>query len=352
MSTKQLLKKVADRTTEQKYRDTDMNYYIWDWQNGVGMYGLIKTYEATGDKRYLQFVKEWVDYHIDKGLPKKTINTVIPFTSVLELYKATGHEPYRWICEDAADFCMCRAKRANEGALEHTVLATEFDSQIWADTLFMGAIFLARWGKFIGDDMYIYEAIRQLLLHYKYLVDPSNGLMFHAYNCNLRNHMSAVHWGRANGWAVLSSVEILDMIPNYIKEKDSIIENLNNQVRALLKYCSENGMWHTVLDCPETYLEATISAAMYCGMYRGIRSGYLSKDLAEPCTKVFEGLVRNITPDGLVMNTSGGTPVMDSAEAYNNIPCVMSYYGQGLTMMALSASLKRENEHIFGYSDN
>jgi unsaturated rhamnogalacturonyl hydrolase len=341
MDMKQLLVSVADKTIEHQYRETDMNYHIWDWQEGVGMYGLMKTCEVTGDSRYLNFVKEWVDYHIDKGLPKKSINTVIPFTSVLELYKATGHKPYRWLCEETAHFCMCQAKRANEGVLEHTVLAAEFESQIWADTLFMGTVFLARWGKFTGEDMYIYEAIRQLNLHYKYLTDPSNGLMFHAYNCKLRSHMSAIHWGRANGWAVLSSVEILDMIPDYIIEKEIAVDNLNKHVAAIMKYCNENGMWHTVLDRPETNPETTVGAALYSGVFRGIHAGYLSGCFLEQCSMALQGLIKNIGPDGQVLNASGGTPVMNSAEAYNNIPCVMSYYGQGLALMALSAMLKQ-----------
>ncbi len=340
MDENRLLIKVADKTIEHQYRDTDMNYHIWDWQEGVGMYGLMKAWEVTGESRYLNFVKEWVDYHIGKGLPPKKINTVIPFTSVLELYKATGHKPYRWLCEDTARFCMCQAKRANEGALEHTVLATDFESQIWADTLFMGAIFLARWGQFTGEEMYIYEAIRQLDLHYKYLTDPSNGLMFHAYNCKLRNHMSAVHWGRANGWAVLSSVEILDMIPEYMNEKELVLDHLNKHVKAMMKYCDEKGLWHTVIDCPETYLETTVGAALYSGIQRGIRAGYVPGDYSDKCSLILEGLVQNIARDGQVLNTSGGTPVMDSVEAYNKIPCVMSYYGQGLTLMALSEAIR------------
>ena len=337
MEIRQLLDKVAQKTMEQRYNDSDMNYYIWDWQEGVGMYGLIKAYQATGDKRYLNFVKEWVDYHLDKGLPEKSVNTTIHFVSVLELYKETGEQRYRWLCEEMAKFCMCKAKRANEGALEHTVLDIRFESQIWADTLFMGAIFLARWGSFTGDDMYINEAVRQILLHYKYLLDPQTGLIFHGYNCMLGNHMSAVRWGRANGWAVLSCVEILDMIPDYFEEKGTILKLLNDHADSMLKYCNENGMWHTVLDCPDTYEETTVGAALCGALHRAVRSGYLPDRYMEQNQLILRGLTGNIAEDGKVLNASGGTAVKKSIEEYNKVPCVMSYYGQGLALMSLSA---------------
>ena len=41
-------------------------------------------------------------------------------------------------------------------------------------------------------------------------------------------------------------------------------------------------------------------------------------------------------PDGEALGTSAGTPVMASVEEYGRIPCAMSYYGQGLMLMALS----------------
>ncbi len=45
-----------------------------------------------------------------------------------------------------------------------------------------------------------------------------------------------------------------------------------------------------------------------------------------------------IEADGTV-GVSGGTPVMPSIEAYQEIPCYPSLYGQGLTLILLSLAL-------------
>ena len=46
-------------------------------------------------------------------------------------------------------------------------------------------------------------------------------------------------------------------------------------------------------------------------------------------------LHEHIAQDGTVEQASGGTPVMYSTQEYNAIPCVMSYYGQGIAALAL-----------------
>lgn len=96
------------------------------------------------------------------------------------------------MCKQYADYCIAEAPRTNEGAFEHTVLANKWKQQIWADTLFMGALFLAKWGAFVKEDHYIKEAARQMQLHYKYLIDPEDGLMYHGYDCVAVNHMSVI----------------------------------------------------------------------------------------------------------------------------------------------------------------
>lgn len=154
----------------EKYNRIDMRYDAFDWQNGVGFFGLIEASRVLKDDRYLEFIKEWVEFHIQKGLPAYTVNSTIPYYAILQLYKKYGDDKYYALCDRAAKYIMAEGIRADEGALEHTVLESRNASQIWADTTFMAGIFLAEWGKFTGNIMYLNEAARQILLHYKYLI--------------------------------------------------------------------------------------------------------------------------------------------------------------------------------------
>lgn len=330
-----LLRNVVSKTICEKYETLDMKYHLWDWQEGVGMYGIYKAYQYTKDSSYIKFLIDWIEEIKDQALLNKNINTTAPMLTVLELYKLTGKPEYKMLCENMASYCMAEASRTVEGTLAHTVIGKAFANQIWADTLFMGALFLAKWGQYTGDMMYLKEASRQLILHYKYLIDPKTSLMFHGYDAEKKNHLSSVLWGRANGWGVISSVEILDTLPDYFEEKKIITMNLQEHVLAIVKYQNNNGSWNTVLNDKKSYEETTAIATFYYGIKKGLQKGYVKGNFEVNCELAYKALLNYIKEDGEVLGTSGGTPIMKTAEEYNQIPCVMSYYGQGLTMMAL-----------------
>ena len=320
----------------KKYKSIDMSYNAFDWQNGVGFFGLIEAGKVLKDEKYIEFIKEWTEYHIKKGLPPITVNSTIPYYGILGLYKRYGTPEYYGLCDSAAKFIMSEGKRADEGTLEHTVLDGDNPSQIWADTVFMGGIFLAEWGKFTGNIMYLNEAARQILLHYKYLTDKETGLMFHAYSCFNRDNLSRVRWGRANGWGIVSCVEILDRIPGYHKDRDKIKENLKKHIDSMLAYQAEDGGFCTVMNNPATYSETTITCCVYYAIKKALSKGYIDGDYEDVLEKAKNYIISKIASDGEVTGTSAGTPVMASDEEYNKIPCAMSYYGQGLALMALS----------------
>lgn len=332
------LNRAIDFTLKDNYTNYNFSFDVWDWSEGVGMYALMRAYDKLGDEKIVKFVKRYVDHHFKKGLCDRTVNGTAPFNAILDLYKLYGNLEYRSQCEEQARFVMAQARRADEGMFEHTMHGDTYAGQVWADTLFMCAIFLARYGQFTGNEMYLREAARQLILHYKYLINQETGLMFHGYNCKTRSNMSAVHWGRANGWAVVSSIEILDLLPSYFKEREKIIENLNAHLSAIARY-ADNGRWHTVLDHPETYLETTAGACFCFGMTAGVKRGYIKDDYAMLSEQALAALIDHIDPSGEVTEGSGGTPIQDSVAGYNEIEFEKTFWAQGLTILALLENL-------------
>lgn len=326
----------------KEFEHIDMSYELFEWQNGVGFYASIQAGKILEDSKYIEFIKDWVDFHLEKGLPDPSINSTVPFLSILEIYKHTGEKRYYELCEERAKYCLAIAPRADEGAFEHTVLEKthKFTQQIWADTLFMGALFLAKWGVFTQEPMYLHEAIRQFALHYKYLTDPETGLLFHGYSCIGRNNLSAVRWGRANGWALMASVELLDLIPDTYVEKEQILSLYRRHIHAVLSYQNSDGSFHTVLDQRKTYKETTIVSALVFSLQRAMKHNYLDRSYAPACNLALSYLMRQINDSGTVQGCSGGTPVMSGIDEYNKIPCVMSYYGQGMAIMALYAEME------------
>lgn len=100
--------------------------------------------------------------------------------------------------------------RTREGALEHTVTeAVEFPEQVWADTVYMAVLFLARLAGLTGDQELAAAAVQQTLQHLRLLQDPATGLLFHGWNSRAGSHMSAARWARANAWVALAVPDIV-----------------------------------------------------------------------------------------------------------------------------------------------
>ena len=161
--------KVAERTMNM-----DMT---WDWPCGVAYYGITEAYEATGNKKYLDMVKERVDELISLGLPDFTVNNCAMGHVLLTLYKETGDETYKKIIDDKLDYLTNHALRFGDHVLQHTVSANnDFPEQCWADTMFMAAFFMLRAGVMFERPELVEDALNQWYRHIQYLQNERTGL--------------------------------------------------------------------------------------------------------------------------------------------------------------------------------
>lgn len=332
------------------YQYLDMMYDVWDWQAGVGMYALLEAGKVLQTDRYLSYVREWVEYHRQKGLPANTVNTTAPYLCVLELYRQTREGCYYEMCRERAEYLLKEAPRIGCGALQHTVIGVDvsFRNQAWADTLFVAVLFLARWGRLTGDKSCEEEAVRQFVLHESCLLDQESGLICHGYNDTDGSCMSAVHWGRANAWFLLSASMIFEELSERSAGRQRLQKSLVRHLKAMQRFQEPDGSFHTVLDHPETYRETTAACGFYTALRRALDRGWLEKSWERTERLTLDCLMKQIAEDGSVTGTSGGTPLMISVEEYCRIPCVMSYYGQGLMLLALCAAGQEEKRNEEG----
>ena len=266
---------------------------------------------------------------------------------LLTLYGATKDERYREILFSKLDYIRHEALRFGDHVLQHTVSANnDFPEQAWADTLFMAAYLLLRAGVAFEDPEMVDDALNQFYWHIHYLQDPATGLWFHGYNNITKDHMSGIHWGRANAWAAYTMSQVGAVLPKaylYPKFMD-IAGSLNEQLSALKLLQTEDGLWRTVVDDPESYEEISASAGIAAAMIaRGnpLHLKYIQKSIG--------GILKNISPDGRVLNVSGGTAVMDDIEGYRGISRDwIQGWGQGLALAFLSLLLVSGNKEADG----
>jgi len=325
----------AIRTVVERTMRMDMT---WDWPCGVAYYGICQAYEATKEQRYLDLVRERVDEYLEIGLPTWTVNTCSMGHCCLSLYQHTGEKKYLDVVMSKVDYLRNSALRFGDSVLQHTVSANnDFPEQAWADTLFMAAFFLLRVGVELKDEALIDDALNQYYWHIKYLQDPATGLYYHGYNNITKDHMSGFYWGRANAWAAYTMSQVGVRLPEaylYPKFLD-VVGSLNEQLAALKLCQTENGLWRTILDDPESYEEISASCGIAAAMVakgNPLHIKYINKAIP--------GVLANISPDGRVMNVSGGTAVMKDRDGYRNISRDwIQGWGQGLALTFLAGVL-------------
>ena len=242
----------------------------WNWQCGVAYYGICRAYEATKKQEYIDLLKNRIDEYIELGLPEKwTVNSCAMGHCLITLYDLTGEEKYRNLIMSKIDYLRHEALRFGDHVLQHTVSAkNDFPEQCWADTLFMAAYLMLRVGVKEKDEELINDALNQYYWHIQYLQNKDTGLWYHGYNNLTKDHMSAVHWGRANAWAAYTMSRVGDILPEsylYPQYMD-VSGSLDELLTALKYYQTEQGLWRTVLDDEESYEEVSASCGIAAAM--------------------------------------------------------------------------------------
>lgn len=329
----QFLKGMTDLNTKGQ----ELNKYrLWEWTQGVGLYGYYKLYKFTGNKRYLDSLVRYYDERLAEGLPGKNVNTVAPMLAMAFLYEETGNKAYLPHILEWAQWIYEEMPRTLEGGFQHVTSDSINEQELWDDTLVMTVMFLAKAGILLDWQDYVEEAIRQFLLHTKYLADRETGLWFHGWTFNGRHHFAEALWGRGNSWITIGFPDFIELLPGNEGVKAFLRETLATQIEALARCQHESGMWHTLLDDPDSYLEASATAGFCYGILKSVRCGYVEEKYLETGLRALEALLSNLDPDGTLQNVSYGTPMgRESKDFYKGIRLSPMPYGQAMASLAL-----------------
>lgn len=333
MENKELIKQQLDLVVK---RTMEMDF-AWDWPAGVAFYGICKAWEALGDEAYISYLANWVDECMERGLPHYTVNAVSIGHTLITLHDATGEEKYLNIAKEMAEFLSHDAIRFGDGVFQHTVSQNyNFKEQAWADTLFMAAYFLLRMGIKVDNESYIQDGLKQYYWHEEYLQDMKTNLYYHGWDNISGNNMSSIYWARANAWASVTMAEALKLIDAFNPYFMNISGSLRDQLAALVRLQSDNGLWHTIVNDPTSYEELSASAGIATGII-GYEKVLGENIYREYINKAIDGVLTNITEEGTVINVSAGTAVMHDAEGYKKVPKKrIQGWGQGLVLAFLS----------------
>ncbi|HWT75855.1 MAG TPA: glycoside hydrolase family 88 protein [Mobilitalea sp.] len=316
--------------------DDIRKYQLWEWTQGVGLFGLWKYYEATGEQQYLDMLIKYYDERLEQGLPSKNINTCAPMLPLSYLAEYTKNKEYLSVCEEWAQWIMNELPRTKEGGFQHITSDTLNDQELWDDTLVMTVLFLANYGRIMNKQAYIEEAKYQFLIHIKYLTDRKTGLWFHGWTFNGNHNFTQALWGRGNCWITIAIPEFLNLIPCEYSIRRFLLEALKAQVEALKCYQEDNGMWHTLLDDNTSYVETSATCGFAYGILRAVHLGFIDSSFKECAYKALTPVLGYIEDNGIVNQVSYGTAMgRTTKQFYKDIAIKSMPYGQALSILFL-----------------
>ncbi|WP_310534143.1 glycoside hydrolase family 88 protein [Novosphingobium sp.] len=318
----------------------------WEWTHGVGLFGMWRYYEQSRDEKALSVIRQWFADRFAEGETTKNINTVSPFLTLAYLHEMAPDASNLPRFDEWMEWLMAPVgglPKTEDGGFQHIVYNDENPGEMWDDTLMMSVLPLAKIGLLLNRPAYVEEAKRQFLVHIKYLFDRKTGLWYHGWTFEGRHNFAEALWARGNCWVTIAIPEILEMLD--LPEDDAfrifLIDTLAAQVRTLAATQHENGLWHTLVVDPTSYLEASATAGFAYGILKAVRLGYLPANYEAVGRRAVLGVLANIDDAGELQQVSFGTAMGDTLQFYKDIALTSMPYGQSLAICALAEYMRR-----------
>jgi unsaturated rhamnogalacturonyl hydrolase len=329
--------KFLENMKEHNLAGDDINRYkFWEWTQGVGLFGLWKLYGNRGKEEYLDILKEYYDRQLEVGFPALNVNTVTPYLAMSYLAEYTGEKKYMEPCVAAAHEIMEHFPRTEEGGFQHKTSDSLNDQELWDDTLYMTVLFLTNMARILKDEAMMKEAEHQFVLHKKYLMDEKTGLWYHGFTFLGHHNFAGAFWGRGNSWITMVIPEFLSIREKQDELTAMLVKTLNRQIDALSSYQEGNGMWHTLVDDPTSYEEASATCGFAYGITKGIRDGIVPREKKNMADLAMKAILGHIDENGVVGQVSYGTPMgRETKQFYKDIPLKSMPYGQAMAMLFL-----------------
>jgi len=339
------------------------------YESGVMYSGILRAYQATGDARYRTYVNTRLTglarmaAHMRANYPTATFATY-PTSTSGSLY-SLRRMLFPQSLDDSGSMCfaMARAHRAGIGngslrpwmdnyldwvstrqfRLSDRTLARNqpMPNSVWLDDLYMSVPCLTQMAVITGDSRYFDDAAKQILSFYARMHVQQTNLWMHGWVQEMSPH-PAFHWGRANGWALMAMAELLTEMPKDHPKRAAVRSIFVQQATALRRFQAPSGLWHQLLDRPDSYEETSASAMYVYAIARGIRYGWLSNTTFRPVVlRGWNGLTTKVNSIGQVEGTCVGTGLGWDDTFYLNRPTsVDAAHGYGPVFLAGSEIIK------------
>ena len=339
-----------DTNTIVKQGDFRLTSYEW----GVTYSAMQRAFETTGDQQYADYVKTRFDF-LAKWIPavkqkfsieyirqKRFLNQPIDphalddagavCASMIKAQRSGLNKNLRPVIDNLINYVAKKEYRLKDGTLARMRPQA---NTLWLDDLYMGVPAISQMGKLTGDIKYFDDAVNQVKLFSKRMFNKEKGLYMHGWVESMQTHPE-FRWARANGWALLTKVELLDVLPENHPGRSFVLQQLKDHINGLLRYQDGTGFWHQLLDRNDSYLETSATAIYaYCIAHAANKGWIDPMTYAPAAILAWNAVTTKVNAQGQVEGTCVGTGMaFDPAFYYHRPVNVYAAHGYGPVILA------------------
>jgi len=177
----------------------------------------------------------------------------------------TGDPQMQQAARGLLEFVLKKAPRAADGTCYHVFNAPE----MWSDSFYTTPPFLAATGHYD-------EAILQIEGLRKRLWSPEKKLLSHIWDDGRQQFKHKAFWGVGNGWAAAGITRVIAAAPaGREAERQRLSAFLKELLDGCLAHQRPDGLFHDVVDRPESFVETNLGQMLAFSIYTGASGGWL-----------------------------------------------------------------------------
>jgi unsaturated rhamnogalacturonyl hydrolase len=337
----------------------------YEW--GVTYAGMLLATEATGKKEYAAYANNRIKLIADLAENQKTenlkdspIHTVLQpralddagalCAAFIKAKKGGLNANVDPVINNFIKFITEKEHRLKDGTLARN---RPQDNSLWLDDMFMSVPALAQMGSYTGDVKYFDDAVKQVNQFSERMFNSQKGLYMHGWVESMQVHPQ-FHWARANGWAVMAMVELLEVLPKNHPGYPQVLAQLQKHIAGLLQYQDGTGFWHQLIDRNDTYLETSATAIYTYAIARAINRGYVDKLAYTPAVVLaWNAVASKVNAKGQVEGTCVGTGMgFDPAFYYYRPVNLYAAHGYGPVLLAGAEMITLLKNNQFEINDS
>ena len=351
--------RIVDRRTGQEITDPAKlgadavvepgAFRITSYEWGVVYSGMLLAGETTGEPRFtdyvsrrLRVVAELAAHYRAHPVPDGPLRSVLEpralddagslCAAMIKATRAGVAADQRPMIDNFIGFISTKEFRLPDGTLARNRPQPD---TIWLDDLYMSVPALAQMGKLTGERRYFDDATKQVLQFSRRMFNRDAGLFMHGWVQGMEVHPE-FRWARANGWAVMTLVELLEVLPEDHPDRAAVLDLLRAHVRGLAARQSGTGFWHQLLDRDDSYLETSATAIYAYAMARAIDRGWIDPVAYGPAALLaWNAVTTKVNAQGQVEGTCVGTGMgFDPAFYYHRPTSPFAAHGYGPVLLA------------------